>query len=72
MYAIDKIEENLVIAENLETKEKITIKKQELPFSVHEGLLFSKDKNSYVKEEKKEQERRILLREKMEKLKHHE
>ena len=37
MYAIDKIEGNLVIAENIETKEKITVKKQDFPFAIHEG-----------------------------------
>lgn len=72
MYAIDRIEGNLVIAENLETKEKITVKKQELPFSIHEGLLFSKEKNVYVQKKDEEEERRILLRKKMERLKHHE
>ena len=72
MYAIDKIEGNLVIAENIETKEKITVKKQDFPFAIHEGLLFSKEKDSYVPEEEQEKNRRNQLREKMERLKQHE
>ena len=41
MYAIDKIENNLVIAENLQTKEKIEIAKEEFSFEPREGLIFS-------------------------------
>ena len=68
MYAIDKIEGNLVIAENIETKEKITVKKQDFPFAIHEGLLFTKEKDPYVPEEEQEKNRLNQLREKMERL----
>lgn len=72
MYAIDQIEENIVLAEKLNTKEKIVLKKESFPFPIHEGLLFSLKNNIPVLEKKKEEERRSLLREKMEKLKRHE
>lgn len=72
MYAIDQIEENIVLAENIDTKEKIYIEKKKFPFPIHEGLLFSLKDNTPVLEQKKEEERRISLREKMERLKRHE
>ena len=72
MYAIDQIEESIVLAENLDTKEKITLRKEIFPFPIHEGLLFSLKDNVPVLEQQKEEERRKLLREKMERLKRHE
>lgn len=72
MYAIEKIENNLVIAENLETKEQITIPQKDFTFSIKEGTLFDIKNNKIIKQEKLEDERRKLLRERMERLKHHE
>lgn len=72
MYAIEKIENNLVIAENLETKEQITLSLENFTFSIKEGTLFDIKNNKIIKQEKLEDERRKLLRERMEKLKHHE
>lgn len=72
MYAIDQIEESIVLAENLDTKEKITLKKENFPFPIHEGLLFSLKDNTPVLEQQKEEDRRKALREKMERLKRHE
>ncbi len=72
MYAIDKIEENVVVAEDLETKEKITINRKYFPFPIHEGLIFSKRENIITQEDIIEKDRRKMLREKMERLKRHE
>lgn len=72
MYAIDQIENNIVIAENLKTKEKEEFNPSDFPFPIKEGMMFSIQNNIIKKEEKKEQERRHLLREKMERLKKHE
>lgn len=72
MYAIEKIENNLVIAEDLETKEQITIPQKDFTFSIKEGTLFDIKNNKIIKQEKLEDERRKLLRERMERLKHHE
>ena len=72
MYAIDKIEENIVLAENMETKEKLTLTKDNFSFPIYEGLMFSLKDNIPVLEQKREQERRLSLREKMERLKRHE
>lgn len=72
MYAIDRIEKNLVIAENLQTKEKIEIKKEEFSFEPRERLIFSIENEKIIEKKEVEEDRRKLLREKMERLKHHE
>lgn len=72
MYAIDRIENNIVIAENLKTQEKIELKTNEFPFEPKEGTIFSIKNNNIIKQEETEQERRELLRKKMERLKNHE
>lgn len=72
MYAIDRIEKNLVIAENLQTKEKIEIKIEKFSFEPREGLIFSIENEKIIEKKEVEEDRRKLLREKMERLKHHE
>ncbi len=72
MYAIDRIENNLVIAENLQTKEKIELKKEEFSFEPRERLIFSIENEKIIEKKEVEEDRRKLLREKMERLKHHE
>ena len=72
MYAIEKIENNLVIAEDLETKEQITLSQKDFTFSIKEGTMFDIKNNKIIKQEKLEEERRKLLRERMERLKRHE
>ena len=72
MYAIDKIEENVVVAEDLETKEKITINRKYFPFPIHEGLIFSKKEDVIIQEEGVQKVRRKKLQEKMERLKRRE
>ena len=41
MYAIDKIENNIVVAEEIETGKQINFQKESFPFELHEGLMFS-------------------------------
>ena len=72
MYAIDRIENDIVIAENLKTKEKSELKVNEFSITPKEGTIFSIENNSIIKQEKTEQDRRELLRQKMERLKKHE
>lgn len=72
MYAIEKIDNNLVIAEDLETKEQITLSQKDFTFSIKEGTMFDIKNNKIIKQEKLEEERRKLLRERMERLKRHE
>lgn len=72
MYSIDKIDENVVVAEDLTTREKIILQKENFTFPIYEGLLFSKEGDVYFQEKAEENDRRKLLREKMERLKRHE
>lgn len=72
MYAIDRIEKDIIIAEDLQTKEKIEIKIEEFPLKPREGLIFSIENGIIIEKQEVEQDRRKLLREKMERLKHHE
>ena len=72
MYAIDKIENDIILAENLETKEKISLTTKDFSFPIKEGTMFSIKDNKIIEESSKEQDRRRILREKMERLKHHE
>lgn len=72
MYAIDRIENDKVIVENLDTKEKLEMFRNSLPFPVHEGLIFSKQYDIYILEKEREKERRKSLRERLENLKKHE
>lgn len=68
-YAIDKIEDNIVILENLETKEKGEISKENIIGEVHEGAIIIKENNIYKTRQTEEELRRKLLREKLEHLK---
>ena len=64
-YAIDKIEEEIVILENLETKEKI----KNIIGEIHEGAIVIKKNDTYITDSKEESLRRKMLREKLERLK---
>lgn len=72
MYTIDRIENDIIIAENLETKEKIEIKTEDFPLNIREGLVFSIENEMIIEKKEVEEDRRKVLREKMERLKHHE
>lgn len=72
MYAIDKIENDIILAEDLETKEKISLTTKDFSFPIKEGTMFSIKDNKIIEESSKEQERRKMLREKIERLKRHE
>lgn len=72
MYAIDRIEEDIVIAENIETKEQIQIKKEVFSFPIQDGTMFSFKDNIPKLEKNEEIKRKETLREKMERLKKHE
>ncbi len=68
-YAVDKIEEDLILCEELTTKEKIVINKNELPNEVHEGSIIIKDNNSYIIDKNQELERKKSIQEKLNRLK---
>lgn len=68
-YAVDKIEENLILCEELTTKEKIVINKTSLTGEVHEGTIIVKVNNSYVIDNEQELERKKIIQEKLNRLK---
>ncbi len=72
MYAIDKIEGNLIIAENIETREKLEIDMKKFSFRPKEGMIFSIENEKIIERKDLEQKRRQMIREKMERLKRHE
>ena len=68
-YAVDRIEENIVVLENIETKEKKKVKKDQLPKGIKEGNILIEENNEYLIDTNLEKERRKLLEEKLNKLK---
>lgn len=68
-FAVDKIEEDLIVCENLSTKEKIIIKKSEISGNVHEGSIIIKNKTEYKIDSQEEQNRRKLIQDKLNRLK---
>lgn len=52
-WAVDKIEDNIVIIENTQTLERKEVDKELLPSSIHEGsILIYKDKEYYLNQDK--------------------
>lgn len=68
-YAVDKIEDDLVVCEELTTGEKITLNKNEIKGDVHEGTIIIKSDPSYEVNNQEEENRRKLLQEKLNRLK---
>lgn len=68
-YAIDRIEEDIAILENLETKEKKEVSLSLLPANIHEQAILTYQDNSYTLDSNLEEERKLKLRAKLERLK---
>lgn len=68
-YAVDKIEDDLVVCEELTTGEKITLNKNEIKGDVHEGTIIIKSDSYYEVNNQEEENRRKLLQEKLNRLK---
>ena len=70
-YAVDRIEDNIVVLENINTKEKLEVQKELLPSNIKDGTILIFENNEYkfdlIEEElrrKKIQERFNRLRKK--------
>ncbi len=61
-FAIDRIENNIAILENLKTKEKKEISIQLLPSDIKEGMIIIKNNDKYYidKEEEIKRRKRII------------
>lgn len=68
-YAVDRIENNIVVLENIDTCEIIEIDKNNLPENIHEGSIIVNDNNKYIIDEITEEEKRQSLRNRLDKLK---
>jgi len=68
-YAVDKIIDNIVLLENIETQEKFEIDISLLPPNIHDGNIILFENNEYKLDTKYEIERRKLIEEKLNKIK---
>lgn len=68
-YAIDKIEENIVTLESLDTKEKKEVLLEVLPSNIKEGTILTYENSVYKKDEVLEQQRRTSIQNKFNRLK---
>ncbi len=67
-YALDRIEEDIAILENIETGKLIKISIFNLPQNIHEGTILKKENNTYLIDTKEEEKRRRKIQEKFKKL----
>lgn len=68
-FAVDRIEGDIAVLENLETKEKLNVRKKDLPLNVFEKDVLLYKNNCYVKDFVTKRDRLSLLKNKMERLK---
>lgn len=67
-YAVDRIEENIAVLENIDTKEITKIDLAYLPI-VKERDILKFENNLYIKDDDERERRNKLIREKLERLK---
>ena len=68
-FAVDKIEDNVVVLENIDTKEIIAILKKDLDFEVKESDILVFIDNKYFKDDKEKENRLKIIQEKFNKVK---
>lgn len=68
-YVIDRIEDNIVICQNLETKEMVEIEKKLLPQNIKDGNVLLFENNEYKLDLDEEEIRRQRIRERFNRLK---
>lgn len=67
-WTVDKIIDNIVVLENMETLEKVEIDVKLLPFSIHEGAILVDMNGEYIMDKTEEEKRRQLIEEKFRRL----
>ena len=68
-YSVDRVEDNIIVLQNINTKEIIKINKKDINFKVVDGdIIISKD-NKFIKDEKLKEDRLRLIQEKLNKVK---
>lgn len=68
-FVVDRIEEEIVILESLETKDIIEAEKDALPKEVHEGSVLVYENEEFKMDEETENKRREDLMRRLERLK---
>ena len=68
-YIIDRVEDNIVVCENLETKEMIELDKSLLPKNIKDGNVLLFENNEYKLDLNEEELRRQRIRERFNRLK---
>ena len=67
-YAVDKIEDDIVLLENILNGEKIMVKKEDFSFSIKETDIVIKKDGAYLKDDKEKEDRIKMIKAKMEAL----
>lgn len=68
-YAIDRLEGDIAILENIVTKEKKEVPLSLLPANIYEKAIIREENNNYYQDIQTEKEREAMLREKLNHLK---
>ena len=68
-YAIEQINEDIVVLENIVTGEKIKVNKDKLPFNIQEGNIITLKDEKYILNTEEENIRRERIAEKLNRLK---
>ena len=67
-YAVDKVEGDIVLLENIINGEKIMVKKEDFSFPVKETDIVIKKDDAYLKDDKEKEDRIKMIKAKMEAL----
>ncbi len=67
-YAVEKIEEDIVVLESLEDRTKKEVQIYELPENIKEGNILTYENELYKKDEELEQQRRETIKNKFDML----
>lgn len=67
-YAVDKVEDDIVLLENIINGEKIMVKKENFSFPVKETDIVIKKDGAYLKDDKEKEDRIKMIKAKMEAL----
>jgi len=68
-YSVDRIEGNIIILQNLESKEMKEIDKDILDFEVNDGDIIIYENNQYRKDDNAKEDRLKMIQEKLNRLK---
>ena len=68
-YSVDRIEEDIVILQDLDTKEIKEVLKKDIGIKVSDGDILVYKNNKYLKDKKLKEDRIKLIQEKMNRLK---